>query len=109
MDEAVFNAYMAKQPMSVEWGFGKITQYFEFNNLRKNMKIGLSPVGAYFFTSVLLTNCHTCYYGLKTGFSFECSPPSIREYFHITEEENKALNMYINHFFSVADAEDFEE
>lgn len=108
-DEAVFNAYMAKQRMSVEWGFGKITQYFEFNNIRKNMKIGLSPVGAYFFTSVLLTNCHTCYYGSKTGFSFECSPPSIREYFHITEEENEALNMYINHFFSVADAEDFEE
>ncbi|KAG0137529.1 hypothetical protein HOY82DRAFT_460430, partial [Tuber indicum] len=67
--------------MSVEWGFGKMMQYFEFNNLQKNMKVELSPAGAYYFSSTLLTNCHTCYYGSKTGFSFECSPPSIREYF----------------------------
>ncbi|KAG0639118.1 hypothetical protein HOY80DRAFT_886775 [Tuber brumale] len=97
---------MAKQRMSVEWGFRKITQYFEFNNLRKNMKIGLSPTGAYYFTSALLTNCHTCYYGLKTGFSFECSPPSIYEYFHIGDNEQDTLNMYIYQFFSVVDGQD---
>jgi len=108
-EEFVFNAYMAKQRMSVEWGFGKITQYFEFNNLWKNMKIGLSPVGAYYFTSVLLTNCHTCSYGSKMGFSFEYSPPSIWKYFHITEEENEALTMFINHFSSVVDAQDPDE
>jgi len=107
-EELVFNTYMAKQRMSVEWGFGKITQYFEFNNLRKNMKIGLSPAGAYYFVSTLLTNCHTCYYGSKTGFAFECSPPSIREYFHITEDEDEVLNMYINHFFSAVDFQDLE-
>jgi len=31
-EESVFNAYMAKQRMSVDWAFGKITQYFEFDN-----------------------------------------------------------------------------
>jgi len=46
-EESVFKTSMAKQQMSVGWGFAKITQYFEFNNLRKNMKIGLFPVGAY--------------------------------------------------------------
>ncbi|PWW75385.1 hypothetical protein C7212DRAFT_113161, partial [Tuber magnatum] len=61
--------------------FGKITQYFEFSNLQKNMKIGLSPTGAYCFTSAVLTNYHTCYYESKTGFSCEYSPPTIYEYF----------------------------
>jgi len=72
------------------------------------MKIELSPAGAYYFVSTLLTNCHTCYYGSKTGFAFECFPPSIREYFHITEDEDEVLNMYINHFFSVVDVQDLE-
>ncbi|RPA97931.1 hypothetical protein L873DRAFT_1689322, partial [Choiromyces venosus 120613-1] len=109
LEESVFNAYMAKQRMSVEWGFGKITQYFEFNNLWKNLKIRLYPTSTYYFASTLLTNCHTCYYGSKTGFSFECSLPTICEYFHLTEDENNALNMYIEDFFSVAVPQDFKE
>jgi hypothetical protein len=33
-DEHRFNAYMAKQRMAVEWGFGKIMQLFQFCNLK---------------------------------------------------------------------------
>lgn len=94
--ESIFNSYMAKQRMAVEWGFGKVTQYFEFTNLRKNLKIGLSPAAAYYFTSVLLMNCHTCYFGSKTGKSFDCSAPDILSYFHCSDIEREALNMYIN-------------
>lgn len=98
--ESIFNAYMAKQRMAVEWGFGKVTQYFEFTNLRKNLKIGLSPTAAYYFTSVLLMNCHTCYSGSKTGRSFDCAAPDIFFYFNCSDIEKNALNMYINEFLT---------
>ncbi|RPA96395.1 hypothetical protein L873DRAFT_1694585, partial [Choiromyces venosus 120613-1] len=94
--------------MSVEWSFGKITQYFEFNNLWMNLKIRLTPTGTYYLASTLLTNCHTYYYDSKTRFSLECSLSTIREYFHLTEDENNALNLYIEDFFSVAVPQDFK-
>ena len=99
-EEGTFNSFIAKQRMCVEWGFGKITQYFEFNNLRKNFKIGLSPAGSYYFTSALLTNCHTCYNGTKTSSSFECHPPSIYNYFHISSERQAELSIAITNFLS---------
>jgi len=83
---------MAKQRMAVEWGFGKVVQLFQFTNLKLNMKYGLSPLATYYFTSVLLANCHTCYFNSKTAMSFQCSPPEIRKYFGLSEEEEEELN-----------------
>jgi len=62
VEESVFTAYMAKQRMSVEWSFGKITQYFQFTALKIEIKLGLFPIAPYYFASVLLANCHTCYF-----------------------------------------------
>ena len=61
-DESVFKAYMAKQIMAVEWGFGKVMQLFQFTNPEIMVKYGLSPIAPCYFVSVLLTNCHTCYF-----------------------------------------------
>jgi hypothetical protein len=99
-EESVFNAYMAKQRMAVEWGFGKITQYFQFCNLKVNLKYGLSPIAPYYFSSALLANCHTCYNGSKTSLSFECAPPNIREYFQFvtTAMEEEEINVYLAEF-----------
>jgi hypothetical protein len=60
-EEEIFNAYMAKERMAVEWGFEKVTSLFGFNRLPVSFKYGLSPIATYYITSVLLTNCHTCY------------------------------------------------
>ena len=64
-DESLFNVYMAKQRIVVEWGFGKVMQTFQFTNLKLMMKYGLSPIASYYFVSVLLTNCHTSYFKFK--------------------------------------------
>lgn len=92
-DESVLNAYMAKQRMAVEWGFGEVMQLFQFTNL-KLMKYGLSPIAPYYFVSVLLTNCHACYFNSKAAVSFECTPPDVRQYFGLTEER-KELDLYL--------------
>jgi len=93
--ESVFNAYMAKQRMAVEWGFGKVMQLFQFTNLKSNMKYGLSPISCYYLVSVLLTNCHTCYYGSKTGTTFFCDPPSIISLFQLSEIDKQEFDLYL--------------
>ena len=58
-----FNKRMSKVRVSVEWGFGKITQYFAFLDFRKSLKsqkILLQPIAKYYLVGSLLTNCHTC-------------------------------------------------
>ena len=93
--ESVFNTYMAKQRMAVEWGFGKMMQLFQFTNLKSNMKYGLSPISCYYLVSVLLTNCHTCYYGSKTSTMFFCDPPSIISLFQLSEIDKQEFDLYL--------------
>ena len=44
-DEEAFNSSMSKVRSSVEWVFNDITSYFAFLDFKKNLKMGLSPVG----------------------------------------------------------------
>jgi hypothetical protein len=70
---------------------------FAFNQLPVNFKFGLSPIATWYFTSVLLTNCHTCYYESKASVVFECNPPTVRRYlgFKGTAEEEREFDMYL--------------
>ena len=75
------NAIMSEVRVSVEHGFGKVMQNWSYIGFRNGLKIGLSPVGAYYMVSVLLTNIHTCLRGSQTSAQFEINPPSLEEYF----------------------------
>jgi hypothetical protein len=80
--QKTFNTEMSRLRICVEWSFGKVLQYFGYVGHKMGMKMGLSPVAAYYLTAVFFTNCHTCYYGSNTSFYFDCLPPSIEEYLH---------------------------
>ena len=43
-----FNKRMSKVRISVEWGFGKISQLFAFLDFKKNLKVLLQLVGKYY-------------------------------------------------------------
>ncbi|CAH3188639.1 unnamed protein product, partial [Porites evermanni] len=75
-----FNSDMSKVRASVEWGFGKISQYFAYLDFHKNLKVLLQPVGKYYAVGALLANCHTCLYGSVTSSFFELEPPSLEVY-----------------------------
>ncbi|XP_028415880.1 uncharacterized protein LOC114539446 [Dendronephthya gigantea] len=75
-----FNRHMSSVRTSVEWGFGKIVQYFAFMDFSKNLKVLLQPVGKLYCVAVLLTNCHTCLYGSQTGHFFGVDPPQLEAY-----------------------------
>ena len=79
-DEQVFNKCMSKVRVSVDWGFGKITQNFAFLDFKKNLKILLQPVAKYYVVGTLLVNCHTCLYGSLTSKFFNLEPPSLDMY-----------------------------
>ena len=46
--EHEFNQRMSAVRVGVEWGFGKILQYFSYLDFKKNQKVLLQPVGKYY-------------------------------------------------------------
>ena len=82
-EEQLFNKNMNRVRTSVEWTFGEVATYFAFTDFKKNLKIGLSPVGTIYIAAVLLHNAMTCLYGSFTSKYMEIEPPSLEEYFNI--------------------------
>lgn len=78
--EQSFNSRMSKVRESVEWGFNKVIQLFAFLDFKKNLKMGLQPVGKYYIVGTILSNCHTCLYGSQTADYFNLLPPRLEEY-----------------------------
>ena len=76
-----FNTSMGTVHSSVEWIFGDIINYFKFLDFKKNLKIGLSPVGKMYVTCALMQNAHSILYGSVTSEYFGLNPPTLEEYF----------------------------
>ena len=76
-----FNSQMSKVRISVEWLFNEIIKYFQFLDLKKNLKIGLTPVGKMYRVFALLINARTCFYKTLNSEFFNIDPPPLEEYF----------------------------
>ena len=76
-----FIASMSSVRVAVEWPFGEIATYSAFNDFKKNLKIGLSPVGKMYTVAAILRNAVTCLYGSSTNSFFNLNPPTLQEYF----------------------------
>ena len=74
------NAHMSSLRVSVEHGFGKINSLWQFLDYSRGLKIGHSPIGAYYIVAILLTNIHTCFRGSQVSDKFNCAPPDVHEY-----------------------------
>ena len=80
-DEDRWNQSMNAARTAVEWVFGDVVNYFKFLDFKKNLKIGLSPVGKMYIFCALLHNARMCLYGSNTSEYFDISPPSLDSYF----------------------------
>ena len=76
-----FNEAMSLVRASVECMFGTITNYYKFVDLKKQLKIGMSPVGKIFLVCGILQNAYTCLYGNLVSDYFNLDPPSLQDYF----------------------------
>jgi hypothetical protein len=72
---------MSSVRVAVEWVFNDIINYYKFLNFKKNLKIGLSPVGRMYIVAALLRNAITCLYGSTTTSYFQIQPPNLHKYF----------------------------
>jgi len=74
------NAHMSEMRISVENGYGNMMILWGYNGYKMGLKMGLSPVAAYFMVSVLLCNLHSCLNRNQTSKKFHCDPPSVHNY-----------------------------
>jgi hypothetical protein len=81
-EQADFNRSMSRVHECVKWEFKKVISNFAFVDFKKGLSIYLQPVGKMYFVAVLLTNCHTCFYGSQTSIYFDLAPPNLHVYLH---------------------------
>ena len=75
-----YNRAMSRVQVSVEWTFGKIVTNLSYLDLKRSNKVLLQPIGKYYLVAAVLTNCHTCLYGLQTSTFFGVDPPQLETY-----------------------------
>jgi hypothetical protein len=81
-----FNSTMSSVRTAVEWNFGLAKSLWQQMNYYRSNKINLTPVGKIVKVCILLTNCHTCYFGgNQISDFFDMKPPSLKEYLDVTE------------------------
>jgi hypothetical protein len=93
--EKTFNKEMSAVRMVVEWGFKEIVNQFRFLDFRSQMKIYLSPVGAYYVVGIFFLNIRSCFYGNQTSQYFGCNTMTINEYLNLIDVENIDIEQYI--------------
>ncbi|KAK9336652.1 hypothetical protein V1521DRAFT_386580, partial [Lipomyces starkeyi] len=75
-----FNKSMSSVRQCVEWQFGAIVNTFAFLDFKKNLKLGLQPVGNYYLVGTLFRNILSCLEPNQTACYFEVDPPTVHEY-----------------------------
>lgn len=76
-----FNSTMSKVRETVEWTFKEANAQFPFFNFSSNQKLLLQPVGLFYLVGLLLCNCHTILHRPQIPQYFNCTPPTLSEYF----------------------------
>lgn len=83
-EEEAANLVMSGERIVVEWVFGRIVNYWAMNNFRNSLKVGLSPIAAYYMVATLLSNSLLCITGSsQVSEKYGLNPPAIEEYLYI--------------------------
>ena len=80
--QEVVNTAMSNVRVAVELFFKEITTYFSFLDFKRDLKIGLSPVGKMYIVCALMTNARTCLYKSQTSDYFGVNPPMLEDYLY---------------------------
>ena len=77
-----WNTKMSKVRIEVEHGFALVTNNWRLLKAEWKLRVFLSPVGRYYRVGVLLTNALACLRPNQVSQYFDCTPPSLEDYFH---------------------------
>ena len=86
MDEALYNHIMSSMQITLDWGFGAITEQWKFLDFRQSMKIFECPVVQYYMIAAFLCNLRNCLVGSKTQLHFNAQQLTINEYLGLVSE-----------------------
>ena len=78
---ALYNKAMTEVRIAVQMLFGNISNYSKFINLKRQMRVNLSPVGKMYVVCALFENAQTCLYGNHVSQMFGIDPPLLNDYF----------------------------
>ena len=67
----MFNKSMSSVRVSVEWLFGDVLNQFKLVDLKKTLKVALSPIGKIYIASAILNKALICMYGNTSKNSLE--------------------------------------
>lgn len=111
--EQEFNKKMSAARVSVEHGFGRVVNLFTFLELKRAIKLGLSPIASFYRTGVIFTNFRTILDGgNQTTVKYGVSPPTLDEYLAIAfrhRPHEHREDEGVEHDDEHAEMEDFEE
>ena len=79
LKQNAYNTAMSKVRIGVEWVFGDIVNFYKFLDFKKNLKLGLQPIGKMYIVCTFLINSRTCMYGSMTANYFNLDPPTVDE------------------------------
>lgn len=83
-DQMWFNSSMSSVRISVEWGFGRVSNLWALLNYAPQQRVLQSPIAAYYKVGILLTNIRTILdEGNIITSKFHLPPPTLQEYLHI--------------------------
>ena len=78
--QAVFNADMSPERVTVEWGFGKVVGLWPYLDVRNKMKVLRSNPQTWIEAAFVLTNMHTCIYGSALSRKYGLGRPDLEQY-----------------------------
>ncbi|KAG0132082.1 hypothetical protein HOY82DRAFT_455407, partial [Tuber indicum] len=83
VEEEATNLVMSSQRIVVEWGFGRVVNYWALNSFKPVLKVGLSPIASYYMIATLLSNALLCVSGgNQVSEKFRISPPMVEDYLY---------------------------
>ena len=78
---------MSGERIVVEWGFGTVVNYWALNLFKNQLKLGLSPVAAYYMEATLLSNILLCIRGhSQISEKYGLYPPSVEKCLYLDWE-----------------------
>lgn len=78
--QAVFNADMSPERVTVEWGFGKVVGLWPFFDVRSKMKVLRMNPATWIEVGFVVTNMHTCLYGSAVSRKYGFGRPNLAAY-----------------------------
>lgn len=79
--QLIENYVMKKHRIGVEWGFGEVVNLSAYLAFGKSLHIRSQAITKYIIVGFLIANTHTCLYGNQATTYWDCSPPSLEDYF----------------------------